>query len=65
MKTFRDRLINRINKQGEKIELRFKDRPISKERYERLMLWIAGAILCYLIFSLLCVIKVIGEWFGG
>ena len=61
MDTFKQRLRARIDKQGEKIDRRFKDRPISKEKYERLMTWIGGFVIAYLIFSLMCVIKVIGE----
>ena len=62
MHTFRERLRMRIDRQGEKIDLRFKDRPISKERYEKLMSLIGALILAYMVFSLMCVIKVIGEW---
>lgn len=61
MPTFRQRLRTRIDRQGEKIDRRFKGRPISKARYERIMTWIGGAIIAYLVFSLMCVIKVLGE----
>jgi len=61
MNTFKQRLRARIDRQGEKIDRRFKERPISKEKYERLMTWIGGFIIAYLVFSLMCVIKVIGE----
>lgn len=60
--TFKDRFRERVMKQGKKIENRFRDRPIARERYETLMTVIGAVILAYLVFSLLCVIKVIGEW---
>lgn len=60
--TFKERFQERLNAQGRKIDKRFKDRPISRERYEQLMSVIGGLILAYLVFSLLCVIYVIGEW---
>ncbi len=60
--TIRDRFKERLKKQGEKLDLRFKDRPISREKYENLMAWVTGAVIAYLVISFLCVIKVIGEW---
>ncbi len=60
--TFKDRFKERVMKQGEKLENRFRDRPIARERYETLMTIIGAVILAYLVFSLMCVIKVIGEW---
>lgn len=60
--TFRERFRERLERQGKKIEYRYRDRPISKERYEKRMMWIAGAVVLYLVLSLLCIIKVIGEW---
>ena len=48
--------------QGQRIDKRYKDRPISKEKYERRMLLIGAVILLYLTFSFLCVMKVVGEW---
>lgn len=52
----------RLNEQGEKVKNRFIDRPVAKKRYENLMLMIGSFILAYFVFSLLCVFKVIGEW---
>lgn len=60
--TFKERFRERLNQQGEKLEKRFKDRPISRKRYEQLMSVIGGLILAYLVFSMMCVIYVIGEW---
>ena len=60
--TFKDRFKERVMKQGEKLENRFRDRPMARERYETLMTIIGAVILAYLVFSLMCVIKVIGEW---
>ena len=60
--TFKDRFRERVMKQGEKLENRFRNRPIARERYETLMTIIGAVILAYLVFSLMCVIKVIGEW---
>lgn len=60
--TFEERLKQKLKKQGEKIDLRYKDRPISKEKYEKVMVFIAALILVYLLFATLCVVKVIGEW---
>lgn len=60
--TFKDRFKERVMKQGEKIENRFRNRPIARERYETLMTVIGAVILAYLVLSLMCVIKVIGEW---
>lgn len=60
--TFKERFRERLNQQGKKLEKRFKDRPISRERYEQLMSVIGALILAYLVLSLMCVIHVIGEW---
>ena len=60
--TFEERLKQKLKKQGEKIDLRYKDRPISKEKYVKVMIFIAALILVYLLFATMCVMKVIGEW---
>ena len=52
----------RIKYQGEKLEIRFTDRPISRERYKRLMLFIGSHILVFFLFSVLCIIYTIGAW---
>lgn len=62
MNTFRQRFRRRLKVQGQRIDKRYKDRPISKEKYERRMLFIGAVILLYLTFSFLCVMKVVGEW---
>ena len=53
----------RIKYQGEKFEDRFTDRPISRERYKRLMLFIGSLILAFFLFSIMCIIYTIGAWF--
>lgn len=60
--TFKERFQERLNAQGRKIDKRFTDRPIAKERYEKIMTFIGAIVAFYLVFSLLCVIYVIGEW---
>ena len=60
--TFRERFETKLKKQGEKIDQKYKDRPISKEKYEKVMVFIAALILAYLLFATMCVMKVLGEW---
>lgn len=52
----------RIDRQGKKIERRFRDRPIAKEKYEKLMIFIGALVIVYLVISFFCVVKVMGEW---
>lgn len=52
----------KLDVQGRKIERRYKDRPIAKEKYERRMTFIGAVLILYLMFSFLCVMKVVGEW---
>lgn len=65
MKTLRERINERIAQQGEKLDRKYEGRPISREKYERIMSIVAGVVIAYLAFSLMCVIKVLGEWIMG
>ena len=60
--TFKERFETKLKKQGEKIDQRYKGRPISKEKYEKVMIFVAALFLVYLVFATLCVVKIIGEW---
>lgn len=62
VKTFKEHFKERLELQGKKIDYRFKNRPIAKKRYETIMTVIGAVIMTYLVFSLMCVIYVIGEW---
>ena len=62
--TFREWFRKRLHRQGMKIERRYKDRPISKERYEKIMICIGAIILTYLVISFMCVLYVAGEYIG-
>lgn len=42
--------------------MRYKDMPISKEKYEKRMQIVGGIVLFYLVVSFLAIVKVIGEW---
>lgn len=62
--TFKERFRSRLEMQGKKIDMRYKDRPISKEKYEKRLQVVWGVIIFYLMVSFLCVLKVVGEWFS-
>ena len=62
--TFREWFRKRLHRQGLKIDRRYRDRPISKEDYEKRMIFIGALIVTYLVFSFMCVLYVAGQYIG-
>jgi len=59
---FKEVFKERLRYQGEKLKKRFDGRPYSLERYKRTMTIIAGFILAFFLFSIMCIIYTIGAW---
>lgn len=55
-------LDEKLEKQRRKMDARYKDRPIARRKYERRAILIAALVLVYGVLSVICIIKVIGDW---
>ena len=55
-------LDEKLDRQRRKMDARYKDRPIARKKYEQRAILIAALVLVYGVLSVICIIKVIGDW---